>query len=109
MATSALTLARNRGEQGHEAHALRLLGEIATHPDSSDNESAILNYDSALTLARKHGMLPLQAHCHLGLGNLYQRQQQESQARDSFKMAISMYRKLGMVSWGKKAQSAENS
>jgi class 3 adenylate cyclase/tetratricopeptide (TPR) repeat protein len=108
MATSALTLAQNRGEQGHEAHALRLLGEIAAHPDSSDNETAMLHYESALTLAKKHGMLPLQAHCHLGLGNLYQLHQQESQARDSFKMAIGMYRKLGMASWAKKAQTAED-
>ena len=31
-ATRALDLARERGEQGHEAWALRLLGEIAAHP-----------------------------------------------------------------------------
>jgi hypothetical protein len=35
-ATPALTLARERKERGHEAWALRLLGEIASHADSPD-------------------------------------------------------------------------
>ena len=29
----ALALARRRAEQGHEAYGLRLLGDIASHPD----------------------------------------------------------------------------
>ena len=102
---SALALAQGRGEQGHEAHALRLLGEIATHPESADFPLAMKCYESALTRASSHDMLPLQAHCHLGLGHLYKRQQEESQARDSFKMAINMYRDLGMKSWEQKARA----
>jgi tetratricopeptide (TPR) repeat protein len=104
----ALRLARNRGEQGHAAYALRLLGEIAAHPESSDQQSGLLNYESALILAENHGMRPLQAHCHLGLGHFYHRQHQQSRARDSFKMATSMYRELGMKSWEKKARAAED-
>ena len=105
IAKAALTLTRQRGEQGHEAHALRLLGEIAAHPEFSDDGSAISNYDSALSLAENHGMRPLQAHCHLGLGHLYQRQQQNLQARDSFEVATRMYHELGMTSWEKKVRT----
>jgi len=105
---SALELARKRGEQGHEAYALRLLGEIAAHPELSDNQTALSNYQSALTLAEKHGMRPLQAHCHRGLGHLYQQQQQGSQARDSIKTAKNIYRELGMITWEQKASITED-
>ena len=106
VAENALTLARSRGEQGHEAHALRLLGEISAHPESPDPESALQNYEAALILAEKHDMRPLQAHCHLGLAHLYRLQKQESQARDSFEIAIRMYHDLGMTSWEQKARAA---
>jgi len=105
---SAFELARKRGEQGHEAYALRLLGEIAIHPELSDNQTALSNYRSALTLAEKHGMRPLQAHCHWGLGRLYQQQQQGSQARDSIKTARSIYRELGMITWEQKASVTDD-
>jgi hypothetical protein len=39
-ADRALALTRERGEQGHEAWALRLLGEIAAQADPQDLESA---------------------------------------------------------------------
>lgn len=37
----ALTLARQRGERGHEGWALRLLGEIASHPRRPDLAMAL--------------------------------------------------------------------
>lgn len=108
MTLSALELAQKRGEQGHEAHALRLLGEIAAHPELSDYQTALSNYQSALRLAEKHSMRPLQAHCHRGLGHVYRQQQQGSQARDSIKMATSIYRELGMTAWEQNASVAED-
>jgi class 3 adenylate cyclase len=55
---------------GFAAHALHLLGDIATHPDRFDAESGEAHYRNALTLAEPRGMRPLVAHCHLGLGKL---------------------------------------
>ena len=60
-------------QPGFAAHALRLLGDIATHPDRFDAESGAAHYREALALAELHGMRPLVAHCHLGLGKLYRR------------------------------------
>ena len=61
-------------QPGFAAHALHLLGDIATEPDRFDPESGA-SYISAkrMALAQKHGMRPLVAHCHLGLGKLYRR------------------------------------
>jgi tetratricopeptide (TPR) repeat protein len=58
---------------GFAAHALYLLGDIATHPDRFDAESGEALYRQALALAEPRGMRPLVAHCHLGLGKLYRR------------------------------------
>ena len=46
-ASRALTLARDRGERGHEAWALRLLGEIAAHPGRPDVATAEAHYGAA--------------------------------------------------------------
>ena len=104
MTQSGLELARKRGEQGHEAQALRILGEIAIQPDSVDNESARSNFQSALLLAEKHDMRPLQAHCHFGLGRIDNRQLSGSSQRDSIKLAITLYRELDMPAWLSKAE-----
>jgi hypothetical protein len=72
-AVQALTLARERQERGHQAHALRLLGDIAARHEPADVEPAEDYYRQALALTEEPGMRPLQAHCHLGLGTLYAR------------------------------------
>jgi tetratricopeptide (TPR) repeat protein len=59
-----------RSQLGVSAHALHLLGDIATHPDRFDAESGEMHYRQALSLAEPRGMRPLVAHCHLGLGKL---------------------------------------
>lgn len=66
----ALSLARKRGERGHEAHALRLLGNISLHDKQPDAEAAATYFNDALTLANAHRMRPLIAQCHLCLGEL---------------------------------------
>ena len=55
---------------GFAAHALHLLGDIATHPDQSSAEEGETRYRKALALAEPRGMRPLIAHCHLGLSKL---------------------------------------
>jgi len=48
-------------ERGHEAWALRLLGEIAVRADSPDPEAAVTYYGQALSLAGELGVRPLVA------------------------------------------------
>jgi tetratricopeptide (TPR) repeat protein len=89
----------SRRQPGFTAHALRLFGDIATHPDRFDAESAAAHYREALALARLHGMRPLVAHCHLGLGKLYRRIGETEYVRENLTAATTMYREMNMGFW----------
>jgi class 3 adenylate cyclase/tetratricopeptide (TPR) repeat protein len=102
----ALALAREQGERGNEAWALRLLGEIVTHADPPNMEQAKVHYCQALALADELGMRPLAAHCHLGLGTLYQRVGRDDEAQGELGTATEMYRAMEMTLWLAKAQAA---
>jgi class 3 adenylate cyclase/tetratricopeptide (TPR) repeat protein len=95
-ADRAVTLARERGEQGHEAWALRLLGEVAAHHPRPDVATAEAHYGAAMALASELGMLPLAAHCHLGLGKLYRQMGKRKQAHEALTTATAMYREMNM-------------
>ena len=82
-------------QPGFAAHALRLLGDIASHADRLDFERGIARYLEALALAEAHGMRPLVAHCHLGLGKLYRRSDPQ-RARENLTIATTMYREMDM-------------
>jgi tetratricopeptide (TPR) repeat protein len=97
-ADRAVTLARRRGERGHEAWALRLLGDIASHHARPDVTTAATHYGAAMTLASELEMRPLVAHCHLGLGRLYRRMGNPEQTREHLSTATAMYREMGMMS-----------
>jgi len=104
-ADRALERARHYQERGNEAWALRLLGEIAAVPP--DVEQAEAYYRQALALAEELGMRPLVAHCHLGLGTLYQRVgRSDEQACAELATASEMYRAMEMPFWLKKAEAA---
>jgi tetratricopeptide (TPR) repeat protein len=85
-------------QPGFAAHALHLLGDIATNSKGYDFESGEARYREALVVARLHGMRPLVAHCHLGLGKLYCRTGKPEDARENLTLATSMYRELDMAS-----------
>jgi class 3 adenylate cyclase/tetratricopeptide (TPR) repeat protein len=104
-ARRALDLSRNHKERGHEAWALRLLGEIASHPDPPDVESAEAHYRQAMALAGELGMRPLLAHCHLGLGSLYAKIGRGEEARTELPAAIELYRSMDMTFWLLPAES----
>jgi tetratricopeptide (TPR) repeat protein len=91
--------------RGIAAHALHLLGEIATHPERLDAESAEAHYRNALALAEPRGMRPLIAHCHLGLGNLYRRTGQPEQAHEHLTIATMLYGEMDMTYWLKQAEA----
>ncbi len=70
LTAEALDLARSRGEQGHQAHGLRVLGTIAAKADKPDLEAAERYFNQAIALANTHRMRPLVAQCHVCLGDL---------------------------------------
>jgi tetratricopeptide (TPR) repeat protein len=92
-------LESSRRQPGSTAHALRLLGDIATHPDRFDVESGAAHYRQALALADLHSMRPLVAHCHLGLGRLYRRIGETERARENFTAATAMYHEMEIGLW----------
>jgi len=106
LAERAFTLPCKHKERGHEAYALRLLGEIAVHRDPPDAALAEVHYQQALALADELGMRPLQAHCHLGLGRLYVKIEQREQARAELSTAIALYRAMEMTFWLPQAEAA---
>jgi class 3 adenylate cyclase/tetratricopeptide (TPR) repeat protein len=106
LAEHALALAHRHQERGHEAYALRLLGEIASRHEPPEHERAEAHYRHALALANELGMRPLQAHCHLGLGTLYAKIGRTEQARAELSTAIDLYRAMAMTFWLPQAEAA---
>jgi predicted ATPase/class 3 adenylate cyclase len=106
VAEGALTLARAHQEQGHEAYALRLLGDIAARREPPEIERAEAHYRQALTLAEELGMRPLLAHCHLGLGTLYGKAGRGELARNELSAAVELYRAMEMTFWLPQAEAA---
>jgi tetratricopeptide (TPR) repeat protein len=105
-AQRALHLSRIHQEQGHEAWALRLLGETHAYQEPAAVELAEDYYHQALTLAEDLGMRPLQAHCHRGLGTLYATIGQQEQARAELSTAIVLYRAMDMTFWLPQTEAA---
>jgi class 3 adenylate cyclase/tetratricopeptide (TPR) repeat protein len=90
---------------GLEATALYLLGDIAAHRDPPVPEEATQRYRQALALAQEHGMRPLLAHCHLGLGKLSRATGKREQAQGHLTTATTMYREMEMTYWLEKAEA----
>jgi tetratricopeptide (TPR) repeat protein len=93
------------GDQGSTAHALHLLGDIATHPDRFDAERGEAHYRQALALAGPRSRRPLVAHCHLGLGKLYRRTSKREQAHEHLTTATTLYRDMDMRFWLEQAEA----
>jgi tetratricopeptide (TPR) repeat protein len=106
VAERALAHTRAHGERGHEAYALRLLGDIAAHREPPESASAEAHYRQALALAEELGMRPLQAHCHLGLGTIYAQTGRPEPARAKLTTAITLYRSMEMPFWLPQAEAA---
>jgi class 3 adenylate cyclase/tetratricopeptide (TPR) repeat protein len=104
-ADRALMLARQRSERGHEAWALRLLGDIGAHDHRSDVKTAEDQYAAATALASELEMRPLLAHCHLGFGKLHRRTGEREQAQEHLSTAATMYREMNMHFWLAKARA----
>ena len=94
-ARRALSLSRKHGERGHEAYALRLLGELDItarhHPDESES-----NFLQALQRAEELDLRPLVAQCHLGLGKYHRHTGQQASAERHRAAAAALFGELGM-------------
>jgi tetratricopeptide (TPR) repeat protein len=106
LAERTLALARTYQERGHEAYALRLLGDIAARREPMESAQAEAYYQQARTLAEELGMRPLVAHCHRGLGTLYATTGQTEQAGVELSTAIEMYRAMDMTFWLPQTEAA---
>ena len=106
LAQRALGRSRAQKERGHQAYALRLLGEIAAQHHPLEVTQAEAYYQQALALAEALGMRPLQARCHRGLGTLYATIGQQEQARAALSTAINLYRAMEMTFWLPEAEAA---
>jgi tetratricopeptide (TPR) repeat protein len=105
-AQHALEFSRAHQERGHEAYALRLLGEFHVRDDPLEVEPAATHYRQALTLAEALGMRPLQAHCHRSLGTLYSQIGWVESAHAELTMAMHLYRTMDMPLWLPQAEAA---
>jgi tetratricopeptide (TPR) repeat protein len=106
LADQLLALSRTHPGRGYQAHACRLLGDIARHRDPPQSELAEAHYQQALGLAEALGMRPLVAHCHRGLGLLYCQSGRGEQARAALSAAIELYRAMDMTFWLPQAEAA---
>jgi tetratricopeptide (TPR) repeat protein len=102
----ALAAARTQKQQGHQAYALRLLGEIAARGEPSEVTQAEEIYRQALTLTADLDMRPLQAHCHYGLGTLYAKTARADHARAALAAALDLYRMMDMTFWLPQTEAA---
>jgi class 3 adenylate cyclase/tetratricopeptide (TPR) repeat protein len=94
-ARRALSLSRKHGERGHEAYALRLLGELdAKEPPHLDESET--NFLQALRRAEELNLRPLVAQCHLGLGRHYRSIHQQASAKQHLDAAASLFGELGI-------------
>jgi hypothetical protein len=106
LAERALALAREHQERGHQAYALRLLGDIAARRNPPEVAEAEARYHQALALANELGMQPLVAHCHRSLGTLYAVTDQREQACAALSAAIEMYLAMDMTFWLPQTEAA---
>ena len=83
--------------------ALWLLADIASHPEHLDLKEGERCYRKALAAAEAQGRRPVIAHCHLGLGKLYQRTVLQ-EAQQHIATAAAMYREMDMRFWLEQAE-----
>jgi transcriptional regulator with AAA-type ATPase domain/tetratricopeptide (TPR) repeat protein len=105
LATEVLALARAHHEQGHEAWALQLLGEIALRREPLDADSAERAYRQSIAIADRLEMRPLVAHCRWGLARLYRRAGRPDPAREELQAGLALFRAMGMTYWVSPAEA----
>jgi len=103
-ARRGLELTDESKDQGTRAWLLEILGDVKVRRGSINTAEA--SYQAALGLAQELGMRPLQAHCHLALGNVSAQVNDRSKARAELLAAAELYRLMSMPFWLSKAEAA---
>jgi transcriptional regulator with AAA-type ATPase domain/tetratricopeptide (TPR) repeat protein len=96
-AQSGLTTAQQNGRRGHEAWALRTLGEIALC--RHDTRPAQDNFTRSLALATELDMRPLAAHCQLGLSRAARLAKDHEAAERHLRAAVGLFSEMQMGIW----------
>nr|WP_272871499.1 adenylate/guanylate cyclase domain-containing protein [Ruegeria lacuscaerulensis] len=91
----ALDIAQSRGERGHEAFGLFVMGEISNGTGEGGDFDARKCYESALRLSKNLEMRPLAAQCHLRLGHLSAKWD-NTEAADHLNLARQLFGELGI-------------
>jgi len=104
-ARQALVMAREKGERGHEAYALHLLGEVLAQRAPDDPGAAEATLRQASALAEELSMHPLLAHCHVSRARLERRAGRTTSARPLFEAGIAAFRELEMPFWLERAEA----
>jgi predicted ATPase/class 3 adenylate cyclase len=99
VAQRALDLALAHKERGHQAYALRLLGEIAARAEARDLDRAEKSLTQAQALAEELGMRPLLGRILLSLGEVYRLGGAHGKAEAHIFRAISLFREMDMRHW----------
>lgn len=98
-ARSALDLAQEYGEKGHEAWATWLLGEIYLGRVRPDAENAALHFRRAIASAQHLEMKPLLAHCRYGLSKVHALRGRTDELQLELSAAIELFGRMKMMPW----------
>jgi len=105
IATAALEAARAQRERGHEAWALRLLGEVAGRRRPGSVDTALGFFDKAFALADRLQMRPLLARCRLERAEVLYHAGRHDEAGQSLALAIDGFRSMEMRAWLRRAEA----
>ena len=105
-AKRGLELSGESEDRGSQAWLLCILGNLAFRRSPLNAELAGSNYATALSLAKELGMRPLQAHCHLALGDAYAQVNEFSKAHCELLAAVELYRVMSMPFWLSRAEAS---
>jgi class 3 adenylate cyclase/tetratricopeptide (TPR) repeat protein len=101
-ALQAIDLCRIIKARGCEAWGLKIFADIECNIGERSFDEVESRYTQAITLADELGMRPLIAHCHRGLGVLYQRDEKRDRVQKQFSKAIDILRQCGADGWAEK-------
>jgi len=106
VAQEAFDDALAHGERGHEAYALRLLGEVALANDPPALDKAEASLRHALAIAEELSMRPLLGLCYLGLSRVAERTGNRASAEVYVRTALALFRAMDLGVWLARAESA---
>ncbi len=105
-ANRALALAQQHKERGHEAWAVKVLGDISMQQSRPNADQAETLYREAFERCSELHMGPLAAHCRMGLASVAAARGATAQARAEIAAAIERYRAMEMTHWQSRAAAA---